>query len=325
MQPLFFCGSKVTNQSDSFFRYLADSEYRTGHLSAGTDVDFPPARHLAGHRSFTLLLIFTRMMNKKDFSIVCIGAGNVATHLAQALQQKGFHLSQIYSRTQESAQALAQTLGCAWTTCLEQVDEHADLYIVSVKDAVLETVISQLAHCNPDALYLHTAGSMPMEVWKEEFKNYGVAYPMQTFSKQREVNFEEVPFFLEANSPENLSLLQEITGSLSPKVYEASSEQRKYLHIAAVFACNFSNHMYAICQHLLQAHQLPFESMLPLIDETARKVHELSPVEAQTGPARRYDENVINRHLNMLEEEPKLAEIYRLLSEHIHLYETTNH
>ena len=96
------------------------------------------------------------MMNKKDFSIVCIGAGNVATHLAQALQQKGFHLSQIYSRTQESAQALAQTLGCAWTTCLKQVDEHADLYIVSVKDAVLETVISQLAHCNPDALYLHT-------------------------------------------------------------------------------------------------------------------------------------------------------------------------
>lgn len=130
------------------------------------------------------------MMNKKDFSIVCIGAGNVATHLAQALQQKGFHLSQIYSRTQESAQALAQTLGCAWTTCLEQVDEHADLYIVSVKDSVLETVISQLAHCNPDALYLHTAGSMPMEVWKGKFKNYGVAYPMQTFSKQREVNFE---------------------------------------------------------------------------------------------------------------------------------------
>ena len=188
---------------------------------------------------------------------------------------------------------MAQTLGCAWTTCLEQVDEHADLYIVSVKDAVLETVISQLAHCNPYALYLHTAGSLPMEVWKGKFKNYGVAYPMQTFSKQREVNFEEV--------------------------------QRKYLHIAAVFACNFSNHMYAICQHLLQAHQLPFESMLPLIDETARKVHELSPVEAQTGPARRYDENVINRHLNMLEEEPKLAEIYRLLSEHIHLYETTNH
>ena len=113
--------------------------------------------------------------------------------------------------------SLAQTLGCAWTTCLEQVDEHADLYIVSVKDSVLETVISQLAHCNPDALYLHTAGSMPMEVWKGKFKNYGVAYPMQTFSKQREVNFEEVPFFLEANSPENLSLLQEIARSLSRK------------------------------------------------------------------------------------------------------------
>lgn len=199
----------------------------------------------------------------------------------------------------------------------------ADIYIVSVKDAVLETVISQLTHCNPEALYLHTAGSMPMEIWKGKQKNYGVAYPMQTFSKQREVRMEDVPFFIEANTAENLLQLRKIAESLSSKVYEATSAQRKYLHIAAVFACNFSNHMYAICEHLLTAHQLPFETMLPLIDETARKVHELSPIEAQTGPARRYDENVIQRHLDMLkEEEPQLAEIYRLLSLHIHQYET---
>lgn len=262
-------------------------------------------------------------MDTKDKSIVCIGAGNVATHLSKALQQKGFQLLQVYSRTEESARTLAQALGCEWTTQLAQVCEQADVYIVSVKDAVLETVIDQLAHCNPEALYLHTAGSMPMEVWKGKRKNYGVAYPMQTFSKHRDICFADVPFFLEANTAENLSLLREIIENLSPKVYEASSTQRKYLHIAAVFACNFSNHMYAICEHLLTAYQLPFESMLPLIDETARKVHELSPLEAQTGPARRYDENVIQRHLDMLqEEEPQLAEIYRLLSQHIHQYET---
>lgn len=263
------------------------------------------------------------MMNTKNLSIVCIGAGNVATHLSKALQQKGYRLQQIYSRTDASARTLADALQCEWTTQLEQINEQADLYIVSVKDSVLETVITQLTHCNPDALYVHTAGSMPMEVWKNKFKNYGVAYPMQTFSKQRDIHFEEVPFFLEANTPKNLQLLKEIAGSLSHKVYEASSAQRKYLHIAAVFACNFSNHMYAICEHLLQSHQLPFEAMLPLIDETARKVHDLSPIEAQTGPARRYDENVINRHLHMLkEEEPQLEEIYRLLSQHIHQYET---
>ena len=258
------------------------------------------------------------MMNKKDFSIVCIGAGNVATHLAQALQQKGFHLSQIYSRTQESAEALAQTLGCAWTTCLEQVDEHADLYIVSVKDAVLETVISQLAHCNPDALYLHTAGSMPMEVWKEKFKNYGVAYPMQTFSKQREVNFREIPFFVEAKRPEDVELLKAIAATLSDNVYEITSEQRKSLHLAAVFICNFTNHMYALAADLLEKYNLPFDVMLPLIDETARKVHELTPHEAQTGPAVRYDENVISNHLAMLADSPTLQEIYKLMSKSIH-------
>lgn len=264
-------------------------------------------------------------MHTKNKSIVCIGAGNVATHLSKALQQQGFQLLQVYSRTEESARTLAQALECEWTNQLAQVNEQADVYIVSVKDAVLETVIGQLAHCNPEALYLHTAGSMPMEVWEGKRKNYGVAYPMQTFSKQREVCMKEVPFFIEANTSENLSLLRKIIENLSPKVYEASSSQRKYLHIAAVFACNFSNHMYAICEHLLTAHQLPFESMLPLIDETARKVHELSPLDAQTGPARRYDENVIHRHLDMLkEEEPQLAEIYRLLSQHIHLYETEN-
>lgn len=267
-------------------------------------------------------------MNKKKLSIVYIGAGNVATHLSKALQQKGFQLLQVYSRTASSARMLANALQCDWTTQLEQVNEQADLYIISVKDSVLETVSSQLTHCNPHALYLHTAGSMPIDVLKGKFRNYGVAYPMQTFSKEREVYFEDIPFFLEANTPESLQQLREITGSLSSQIYEASSEQRRYLHIAAVFACNFSNHMYAVCERLLQTHQLPFKVMWPLIDETTRKVHALSPVKAQTGPARRYDENVIQRHLDILkEEDPLAAEIYRLLSQHIHQYaiESSNH
>ena len=143
---------------------------------------------------------------------------------------------------------------------------------------------------------------------------------MQTFSKLRQVDFREVTFFTEAHTAADLKLLNEIALHLGSKVYEASSEQRRYLHIAAVFACNFANHMYAVASHLLSANGLPFEAILPLIDETARKVHELPPVDAQTGPAQRYDENVINRHLEMLKSEPRLAEIYELISKNIHEY-----
>ena len=141
---------------------------------------------------------------------------------------------------------------------------------------------------------------------------------MQSFSKQRAVDFSEVPFFVEADSQDGVSRLKKLAGLLGSKVYEASSEQRKYLHIAAVFASNFTNHMYALAARLLGKNQLSFSALLPLIDETARKVHELSPHEAQTGPALRYDENVINHHLHMLSDEPRLQEVYRLLSRSIH-------
>ena len=258
------------------------------------------------------------MMNKKDFSIVCIGAGNVATHLAQALQQKGFYLSQIYSRTQESAQALAQTLGCAWTTCLEQVDEHADLYIVSVKDAVLETVISQLAHCNPYALYLHTAGSMPMEVWKGKFKNYGVAYPMQTFTRERPLDFGGIPCFVEGSDDAALGTAEALARGISGRVYRLGSEERRHLHLAAVFACNFANRCYGMAAEILEQCGIPFDVMLPLIDETARKVHYMSPREAQTGPAVRYDAGVIGAQSALLVGSPDLRRIYDAMSESIH-------
>ncbi len=211
-------------------------------------------------------------------------------------------------------------LDCAYTTSLEDVTAEAELYIVSVKDAVLQDLIPVLVKRNPQALFVHTAGSMPQSVWEGHAVRYGVLYPMQTFSKQRPVDFAEVPFFVEACMADDLHLLKELASTLSPKVYEATSEQRRYLHIAAVFACNFTNHMYAVCAHLLSAQHLPFEAMLPLIDETARKVHHLSPVEAQTGPACRYDVNVIERHLEMLASEPELAAMYEQISKNIHNY-----
>ena len=249
--------------------------------------------------------------------IVLIGAGNVATHLGLAFQAKGCEIVQVYSRTEESAKDLAERLQVPYTVSLEEVSANADLYIVAVKDAALQEVIPSLVKGREDALFVHTAGSISMDVWKGCARRYGVFYPMQTFSKLRMVDFSSVSFFVEASGSDELRFLKELAMSLSPKVYEASSEQRRYLHLAAVFACNFTNHMYALSASLLEKQGLPFDAMLPLIDETARKVHELPPVQAQTGPAIRRDENVMDKHLAMLSEEPVMREIYEKISKNI--------
>lgn len=254
----------------------------------------------------------------EDTSVVFIGAGNLATNLAKALYRKGFRIEQIYSRTQESAQSLAQLVEADYTTELSAVVEDAQLYIVSLKDAAFVQLLPGLVAGKEKSLWAHTAGSIPMNIWAEQAERYGVFYPMQTFSKQREVDFREIPVFIESNSEADTQLLKDIASTLSEKVYEATSEQRKSLHLAAVFTCNFTNHMYVLAAELLKKYQLPFDVMLPLIDETARKVHELQPLAAQTGPAVRYDENVINEHLRMLADEPEAQELYRRISESIH-------
>lgn len=254
----------------------------------------------------------------EDTSVVFIGAGNLATNLAKALYWKGFRIVQIYSRTEESAQSLAQIVEAEYTTDLSAVTEDAQLYIVSLKDTALVELLPKLVAGKKNALWVHTAGSIPMTVWEGYAERFGVFYPMQTFSKQREVDFRGIPIFVESNSEEDTQFLKDIASALSEKVYEATSDQRKSLHLAAVFTCNFTNHMYALAAELLKKYQLPFEVMLPLIDETARKVHELEPRAAQTGPAIRYDENVIDGHLQMLGNEPEMQELYRLISQSIH-------
>lgn len=255
----------------------------------------------------------------EDTSIAFIGAGNLATNLAKALYRKGFRIVQIYSRTEASAQSLAQAVEAESTTSLSAVTKEAQLYIVSLKDTALVQLLPEIVgDRDKKTLWVHTAGSIPMEIWKGRVERYGVLYPMQTFSKLREVSFQEIPIFVESHSAEDAQWLKEIASTLSERVYEATSEQRKSLHLAAVFTCNFTNHMYALATELLKKYQLPFEVMLPLIDETARKVHELEPRAAQTGPAIRYDENVMTGHLHMLADEPEVQELYRKISESIH-------
>ena len=249
--------------------------------------------------------------------IVLIGAGNLATHLGKALHAAGHDMVQVFSRTMQSAENLASLLDAEPLTDMAQVRDDADVYIFSVKDSALEQLISQL--CGGEKkVFLHTAGSMPMSVFRGKALHYGVLYPMQTFSKQREVDFSIIPCFIEANDEFALKQIEGLAGQISHRVYQLSSEDRKYLHLSAVFACNFANHCYAASQKLLQQHGIPFDVMLPLIDETAAKVHGMTPKEAQTGPAVRYDENVIGKQIQLLENQPYFQKIYDCMSKSIH-------
>ncbi len=250
--------------------------------------------------------------------IVFIGAGNLATHLSQALQVAGHSVLQVFSRTQASALMLTKRLGLpdeAAITSLALVQPDADIYIYALRDEVLAEVIAQV-HVHPNALHLHTAGSMSLTVFGEDKPKAGVLYPFQTFSKEKDVDFQRIPILVESRLKTQESELIALAQSISPMVYEADATARAKLHLAGVFACNFVNCLYAIAEEQLADTNLPFEVLLPLIDETAAKVHTLSPRQAQTGPAKRHDENVMQAHINQLQS-PEEQTIYQLLSKNI--------
>ena len=231
--------------------------------------------------------------------IVLIGRGRLATNLEHALLSAGHEVASINSRT------------------LEALPLEADVYIVAVKDAALADVIRAATKGRESQLFVHTAGSMPMDIFKGLTVHYGVFYPMQTFSKERLVDFNDISVFLETNDAVSMERLKMLSTTLTTHIYELDSEGRKHLHLAAVFACNFVNHCYALSAEVLAAKGLPFSAMLPLVDETAQKVHELSPREAQTGPAVRGDQNVMQMQANMLAGNPAVKQIYEALSNDI--------
>lgn len=254
----------------------------------------------------------------ESLKIALIGAGNVATHLGLALSRAGHNILYVYSRTQDSASTLSTRLGCKYTTDIDEAScltDGCDIVIFSVKDSALESLASRMP-LRSSALFLHTAGSMPISALPME--HCGVLYPMQTFSKERETDFSHIPTFLEVKEAEDKDLLESLARSITSSIYWLKSEQRKSLHLSAVFTCNFTNYCYDIASQLLEKEGLPFSIMLPLIEETTRKLHQLSPFEAQTGPAVRYDTNVINRHLQMLHDEPDNQKLYSLMSQMIH-------
>ena len=250
--------------------------------------------------------------------IILIGAGNLATNLGKALLEAGNDILQVYSRTIESASELAEKVGGSPINDMEKVNSGADVYIISVKDSVMPELIQVLCKGRENKVFLHTAGSVAANIFGGMAMHYGVLYPMQTFTKSRTVDFRQIPCFVEGNDELAFETVNSLAGSISDKVYILDSDVRKYLHLSAVFACNFVNHCYEISSEILSRYKIPFDVMLPLIDETARKVHDLSPLEAQTGPAVRYDKNVIRMQSDMLKDNPLFRQIYECMSISIH-------
>lgn len=247
--------------------------------------------------------------------IVLIGAGNVASHLAQAIAAQGYEIVQVFSRHIEHAREVADAVGAEAIASLEKVTADADAYLLSVTDDALPLIADRLAHHNDTAVWMHTSGSRPMDLFAGKMTRYGVFYPLQTFTKGVDVDVAKVPFFTEAVDDSSLAVIDGLARAVSERVYHADSEMRKRMHVASVFACNFTNYLWSVADRLLTSHDIPFDVLAPLLEVTLRKAVAIGPQAAQTGPARRGDRQVIAAHLAMLNDDDK--EIYRLLSDKI--------
>jgi len=244
--------------------------------------------------------------------IVILGTGNLATRLGLALLAKSAEVVQVYGRSQSGTTALADLMDCPCTTDLSEVYQDADLYLLAVTEEAIPTILQNAPIRN--RLLVHTSGSVPMEILAAFSENYGVFYPLQTLSAQKTVDFSQVPICLEANNTETLEILSSLANTLSSQVFYINSVQRRKLHLAAVFVCNFVNHLFAIGQELLREQQLDFELLKPLIRETVGKAMSFPPAEVQTGPAIRGNQPIMELHLKMLEQHPEWQKIYELIS-----------
>lgn len=244
-------------------------------------------------------------------SIVIIGLGNIGTHLYKAFNSAdGITVSQLYNRTQNKLNAFPKALNS--TTDLSKLIE-ADVYIIATSDDSIDTISSALPFTNK--LVVHTSGSVPIHALANKNRK-GSFYPLQTFSNDTPINFKEVPICIEAQNTSDLLVLQNLAEKLSNKVFHITSEQRKSMHLAAVFANNFTNHMYYIAEQICKENNVPFTILSPLLKETAQKLDTLSPYNAQTGPAKRNDIGTIDRHLKELTN-TSYKEIYTAISKSI--------
>lgn len=245
--------------------------------------------------------------------VVLIGSGNVAEALAPALAASPYALVQVFGRHPGRTRSIAALADCPWTTEPDEL-APADIYLMSVSDRAIGELSARL-HFPAQAVVAHTAGSISFEELAPRIGHRGILYPLQTFSSGRAADFRTIPLFVCGDTPETEQTLTALARTLSEQVRTSSPEQLRQMHLAAVFACNFSNHMYAIAQRLLDRQGIPGEVLRPLIAETTAKALE-NPraADVQTGPARRGDQATQQRHLRMLEGDPTLQQIYQNIS-----------
>ena len=242
--------------------------------------------------------------------IVLIGSGNVVFHLAKAFTEAQISISQIFGRNTTDLQKISEQFSIPFST---ETLVDADLYIISVSDSSIAEVSSLIK--NENALVAHTSGSVSREALSGNYRK-SVFYPLQTFSKSKNLDYSKIPFFIDAENENDEEILKNLASKISKNVMFANDEKRKYIHLTAVFACNFVNHLYARAKEISDSQEIPFDYFLPLIDETTQKIHELEPKLAQTGPAIRNDEKVLKLHESLLTDEEKLK-IYKTLNESI--------
>ena len=247
--------------------------------------------------------------------ITLIGSGNVATHLGAALVNAGHRIVQVWSRNLQNAALLAYHLKAEPIDDLSEISQQIDLIIIAVKDDAVETVASFITLKN--VLVAHTCGSVGLQTLEKYFDTCGVFYPLKTFSKMRELDFRSVPLCIESTDKNSTKTLFDLGQTISNKVTYIDSAQRKTLHLAAVFACNFPNFLYAVAAELLSKQQMDFSLIKPLILETASKVQSFLPQEVQTGPAKRRDMQTMAAHLELLHQQPEWQQLYTLLSQGI--------
>lgn len=250
--------------------------------------------------------------------ISLIGSGRVAFHLAQALLAQGHNIVQVYARDFDKTQKFAEKIQAKACQSLQQF-QSTDLIILAVSDSAIAELVKQVHELFPETLMVHTSGSTDIEVISHVHEKAGVFYPLQTFSFERDVDWSATPLFVEALADVDQKLLSDLANSLSNRVYQYTSKQRLTLHLAAVFACNFSNYCFDMAKQIVDAEQVDFSLLYPLIVETAKKATENDPKHMQTGPAMRGDQNILAMHQNLLAqaERDDLKDIYQLLSDGI--------
>jgi predicted short-subunit dehydrogenase-like oxidoreductase (DUF2520 family) len=254
----------------------------------------------------------------KPFSVSFIGSGNLAWHLAQALDNAGFAVREVYSQKEKNASALAERLyQCEPVTSLDFSLSVSRVFLIAVPDDAITEVVQNII-LPSESVLVHTAGSQPLSVLEGSAASAtGVFYPLQTFTRSRKVEFQDIPVFIEAEEEATARMLSFMAKALSKKVFQISSDERRALHVAAVFVSNFTNHMLTLGKDILVANNMRFDVMKPLIAETINKSLEIGPERAQTGPARRGDLEILDAHFAFLSFDPALAEIYKIISQNI--------